>query len=168
RRIRPEPLEHTLERRLDPQRDLSRSSHVMSVGPTSNASAAKLSTTSRIRPCSSTRRGGRVRRVALGRDPRVPVVVGGGGGLDVDALEPGALARRLVEETVDRDEAGRSHDDEGRSALDRARQGARDGTDRRPCERVDQEGGNPTDPARMAESETAGATSEGAGPSLRV
>ena len=49
--------------------------------------------------------GGRVRRVALGRDALVPVVVGGGRVLDLDLLEPGVLPRRLVEMPVDADEA---------------------------------------------------------------
>ncbi len=46
-----------------------------------------------------------VRRVALGRHPLVPVVEGRGRVLDLDLLEPGVLARRLVEVAVDRDEA---------------------------------------------------------------
>ena len=54
------------------------------------------------------RRG--VRRVALGGDTRVPVVERGGGILDLDALEPGALARRLVEVAVDCDESGTAHE----------------------------------------------------------
>ena len=53
--------------------------------------------------------GGGVRRVALGGDARVPVVVGRGRVLDLDGLEPGVLARRLVEVAVDDDRAGGGH-----------------------------------------------------------
>ncbi len=49
--------------------------------------------------------GGAVGGVALGGDAVVPVVVGGGGVLDLDGFEPGVLARRLVEVAVDADEA---------------------------------------------------------------
>ena len=44
-------------------------------------------------------------RVALGGDALVPVVVRIGRVLDLDRLEPGVLARRLVEVPVDADEA---------------------------------------------------------------
>src|SRR5262249_49874752 len=62
-------------------------------------------------------RGG-VRRVTLRRDALVPVVVGRGGVLDLDAPQPGILPGRLVEVTVDRDEAGGAHGrwDRSRSA----------------------------------------------------
>ena len=45
--------------------------------------------------------GGAVGGVALGGDALVPVVVGGGGFLELDGLQPGILARRLVEVAVD-------------------------------------------------------------------
>ena len=48
---------------------------------------------------------GAVGGVALGGDAVVPVVVGRGGVLHLDGLEPGVLARRLVEVAVDADEA---------------------------------------------------------------
>ena len=51
--------------------------------------------------------GGRVGRVALGGDALVPVVVGGGRVLHLDGLQPGVLARRLVEVAVDDDGARR-------------------------------------------------------------
>ena len=44
--------------------------------------------------------------VALGCDAVVPVVVGGGGVLDLDGFEPGVFARGLVEVAMDADEAG--------------------------------------------------------------
>jgi hypothetical protein len=40
----------------------------------------------------------------------VPVVAGRGGVLDLDALQPGTLARRLVEVPVDCDESGTAHE----------------------------------------------------------
>src|SRR5262249_23953350 len=46
-----------------------------------------------------------VRRVALGRHPLVPVVIGGGRVLDLDRLQPRVLAGRLVEVPVDGDGA---------------------------------------------------------------
>ena len=45
--------------------------------------------------------GGTVGGVALGGDALVPVMVGGGGVLELDGFEPGVLARRLVEVAVD-------------------------------------------------------------------
>ena len=51
--------------------------------------------------------GGAVGGVTLGGDAVVPVVIGRGGVLGFDGLEPGVLARRLVEVTVDADEARR-------------------------------------------------------------
>ena len=54
------------------------------------------------------RRG--VRRVALGGDALVPVVKRSRGVLDLDALQPGVLARRLVEVPVDCDESGTAHE----------------------------------------------------------
>ena len=48
---------------------------------------------------------GAVGGVALGGDALVPVVIGRGGVLDLDGLEPGVLARRLVEVAVDADVA---------------------------------------------------------------
>ena len=45
----------------------------------------------------------RVRRVALGSDPLVPVVIRGRGILKLELLEPGVLARWLVEVSVDAD-----------------------------------------------------------------
>src|SRR5262249_27101778 len=50
--------------------------------------------------------GGPVGGVTLGGDAVVPVVVGGGGGLNLDCFKPGVFAGRLVEVTVDTDEAG--------------------------------------------------------------
>ncbi len=50
--------------------------------------------------------GGCVGRVALGSDALVPVVVRGRAVLRLDRLEPGVLARRLVEVAVDDDRAG--------------------------------------------------------------
>jgi len=53
--------------------------------------------------------GGAVGGVALGGDALVPVVVGGGGVLDLDGFEPGVFARGLVEVSVDAEVArGRS------------------------------------------------------------
>ncbi len=49
--------------------------------------------------------GGSVGGVTLGGDAVVPVVVGGGGVLDLDGFEPGVFAGRLVEVAVDADEA---------------------------------------------------------------
>ncbi len=49
--------------------------------------------------------GGAVRGVTLGGDAVVPVVVRGGGVLDLDGFEPGVLAWGLVEMAVDADEA---------------------------------------------------------------
>jgi hypothetical protein len=51
----------------------------------------------------------RVRRVALGGDARVPVVKRRRRVLDLDALQPGTLARGLVEVPVDCDESGTAH-----------------------------------------------------------
>ena len=51
-----------------------------------------------------------VRRVALGGDARIPVVKRSRGVLDLDALQPGTLARRLVEVPVDCDESGTAHE----------------------------------------------------------
>ncbi len=48
---------------------------------------------------------GAVGGVALGADAFVPVVVGGGRGLEFDGFEPGVFARRLVEVSVDGDKA---------------------------------------------------------------
>ncbi len=48
---------------------------------------------------------GAVGGVALGGDAFVPVVVGGGGLLELDGFEPGVFTRRLVEVAVDADEA---------------------------------------------------------------
>ena len=56
--------------------------------------------------------GGAVGGVALGGDAVVPVVIGRGGVLDLDGLEPGVFARRLVEVAVDADEAAASCDRE--------------------------------------------------------
>ncbi len=50
---------------------------------------------------------GSVGGVALGGDAVVPVVVGSGGVLHLDGLEPGVLAGRLVEVAVDADETFR-------------------------------------------------------------
>ena len=63
---------------------------------------------------------GRVGRVAFRGDARVPVVIRGGGILGLDALEPGTLAGRLVEVTVDRDEPSSAHGRRNRSATARA------------------------------------------------
>src|SRR5207249_2542767 len=52
---------------------------------------------------------GRVGRVALRRDALVPVVERRRRVLDLDGLEPRILARRLVEVSVDGDEAARRH-----------------------------------------------------------
>ncbi len=49
--------------------------------------------------------GGAVGRVALGADTLVPVVIGRGGVLSLDRLQPGVLARRLVKVTMNADEA---------------------------------------------------------------
>ena len=49
--------------------------------------------------------GGSVGGVTLGGDALVPVVIGGGGVLDLDGFEPGVFARGLVEVAVDADEA---------------------------------------------------------------
>ena len=51
-------------------------------------------------------RRGRVGRVALGRDPLVPVVVRVGRFLPLDLPRPGIVARRLVEVAVDAEVAG--------------------------------------------------------------
>jgi hypothetical protein len=51
-----------------------------------------------------------VRRVALGGDACIPVVKRSRGVLDLDALQPGTLARRLVEVPVDCDESGTAHE----------------------------------------------------------
>ena len=48
---------------------------------------------------------GSIRRVALGGDPLVPIVIGIGGVLNLDRLEPGILSRRLIKVPVDADEA---------------------------------------------------------------
>src|SRR5690606_34605102 len=58
-----------------------------------------------------------VRRVALGRDPLVPVVVRLRGVLQLDRLEPGVLPRRLVEMSVDADEPIHPHQCVSRTAL---------------------------------------------------
>src|SRR5262249_59430186 len=52
---------------------------------------------------------GRVRRVALRRDALVPVVERRCRVLDLDGLEPRILARRLIEVSVDGNEAARRH-----------------------------------------------------------
>src|ERR1700723_2144333 len=49
--------------------------------------------------------GGAVGSVTLGGDAVVPVMVGSGGVLDFDGLEPGVFALRLVEVAVNADEA---------------------------------------------------------------
>ena len=109
---------------------------------------------------------GRVRRVALRGDARVPVVVGGGGVLGLDALEPGTLAGRLVEVAVDRDEAGMAHGSGKRLALVRGHASLRLARwlARGP---VRPRAGARADPAGVVESEGAGPTSVGAGPTLR-
>ena len=48
---------------------------------------------------------GAVGGVTLGGDALVPVVIGGGGVLDLDGFEPGIFAGRLVEVAVDADVA---------------------------------------------------------------
>ena len=63
----------------------------------------------------------RVGGVALAGDPLVPVVEGGGGVLDLDDVEPGILARRLVEVAVDADIAGMAHALTGFLGVRRAR-----------------------------------------------
>jgi hypothetical protein len=61
--------------------------------------------------------GGSVGGVTLGGDAVVPVVIGGGGVLDLDGFEPGVLAGWLVEVPVNADEARRSRGG-GRGSLD--------------------------------------------------
>src|SRR5260370_143365 len=50
--------------------------------------------------------GGSVGGVTLGGDAVVPVVVGGGGVLDLYGFEPGVFAGGLIEVAVDGEEAG--------------------------------------------------------------
>ena len=69
--------------------------------------------------------GGRVGRVALGGDARVPVVIGRGGVLRLDALEPGVLAGRLIEVAVNRDESGVVHERGGPGESAKARRAGR-------------------------------------------
>ena len=55
--------------------------------------------------------GGAVGGVALGADALVPVVIGGGGVLGLDRLQPWILARRLVKVAMNADEAlGSGHE----------------------------------------------------------